>query len=131
MALFAAPVFSQTLGQITGRVSDPTGAVRIPKLCNGQNQLFFIANYEALRRRQNSQSFYSVPTAANFTGDFSAFGTPIYDPNGKMPFPNNVIPSTRIDPISQKLLNYYNVANVPGAGLSNNCCNSGSRRSTF
>lgn len=96
------------------------GPVRIPKLFNGQNKLFFMANYEALRRRQNSQSIYSVPTAAMFTGDFSAPGlNTIYDPTTKQPFPGNVIPAGRIDPVSKKLLNYYASANVPGAGLSN------------
>jgi len=34
------------------------GPVRIPKLFNGQNKLFFMANYEALRRRQSFQSIY-------------------------------------------------------------------------
>ena len=47
------------------------GPVRIPKLFNGKDKLFFMANYEALRRRQNFQSIYSVPTAAMFNGDFS------------------------------------------------------------
>jgi hypothetical protein len=96
------------------------GPVRIPKIFNGQNKLFFMANYEALRKRQSSQGLYSVPTAAMFNGDFGALGTTIYDPNTKTPFPGNVIPSSRIDPISKKLLNYYNSANVPGAGLTNN-----------
>ena len=96
------------------------GPVRIPKLFNGQNRLFFMANYEALRQRQNFQSIYSVPTAAMFSGDFSGIANTIYDPLTKLPFPGNVIPASRIDPISKKLLQYYAPANVPGAGLQNN-----------
>jgi hypothetical protein len=96
------------------------GPVRIPKLLNGRNRLFFMANYEAFRRRQNTQATYNVPTAAMFGGDFSGLGTTIYDPTTKTPFPNNTIPSAVIDPISRKLLNYYNSANVPGAGLTTN-----------
>ncbi|HTS62158.1 MAG TPA: TonB-dependent receptor [Candidatus Acidoferrales bacterium] len=96
------------------------GPVRIPKLFNGKNRLFFMANYEAFRRRQNSQSTYSVPTAAMFGGDFSGLGTTINDPHTKAPFPGNVIPTNRIDPISKQLLGYYNSANVPGAGLTSN-----------
>jgi hypothetical protein len=96
------------------------GPVRIPKIFNGKNRLFVMANYEAFRRRQNTQGLYSVPTAAMFGGDFSGLGTTIYDPQTKTPFPNNTIPTNRIDPISQKLLNYYDSSNVPGAGLSNN-----------
>ena len=79
-----------------------------------------MSNYEAFRRRQNSQSIYSVPTAAMLGGDFSGLGTTIYDPSNKTPFPGNAIPTNRIDPISKKLLNYYNSANVAGAGLTSN-----------
>src|SRR5438094_764724 len=91
------------------------GPVRIPKLYDGHDKLFFMANYEALRRRQKFLTTYSVPTPAMFTGDFSAPGIPtIYDPITKQPFPGNKIPSDRLDPLSLKLLKYYNSANVPG-----------------
>ena len=77
------------------------GPVRIPWVFNGQNKMFFMANYEALRRRQNTQSIYTVPTAAMFSGDFSAPGlNTIYDPTTKAPFEGNKIPSSRIDPVS-------------------------------
>jgi hypothetical protein len=71
------------------------GPVRIPKLLDLRNRLFFMANDEWKKQRQNSQAIYSVPTAAMFTGDFSALGTTIYNPatalNGgpKLPFPGN------------------------------------------
>ena len=96
------------------------GPVRIPKLLDLRNRLFFMANDEWKVQRQNSQAVYSVPTAAMFGGDFSALGTAIYDPatavNGgtKQPFPGNRIPSNRIDPISKKFLNYYVPSNLPG-----------------
>ena len=96
------------------------GPVRIPKLFNGRNRLFFMSNYEALRRRQNTQGVYSVPTAAMEGGDFSSLGTTIYDPATKTPFPGNIIPGNRLDPISVKLLHYYEAANVPGASLNSN-----------
>ncbi|MBV9223040.1 MAG: TonB-dependent receptor, partial [Acidobacteriaceae bacterium] len=96
-----------------------SGPVRIPKLFNGKNKLFFMSNYEALRKRQNSQSIYTVPTSAEFGGDFSGVPRTIYDPATKTPFPNNVIPSNRIDPISNKLLQYYAPANIPGTSANN------------
>jgi hypothetical protein len=100
------------------------GPVRIPKLLDLRNRLFFMANDEWKAQRQNSQGTYSVPTPAMFTGDFSGLGTTIYDPssaaNGgtKTPFTGNGIPSDRIDPISKKFLKYYVPSNLPG--LSNN-----------
>ncbi len=99
------------------------GPVRIPKLFDLRNKLFFMANDEWKAQRQHSQGTYSVPTPAMFTGDFAGLGL-IYDPNTaaggatKTPFPNNAIPSNRIDPISQKFLKYYVPSNLPG--LSNN-----------
>jgi Carboxypeptidase regulatory-like domain len=96
------------------------GPVRIPKLFNGKDKLFFMSNYEALRRRQTSQATFSVPTAKMFAGDFSELlpGTMIYDPTTQQPFAGNIIPTKRLDPISLKLLNYYNSATLPG--LTNN-----------
>lgn len=95
------------------------GPVRIPKLFNGRDKLFFLANYEVFRQRQNFQNIYTVPTAAMSNGDFSGFSKVIYDPNGKAPFSGNMIPQGRIDPISKKLLQYYAVSNIPGALTSN------------
>src|SRR5438876_2943124 len=96
------------------------GPVRVPRLYNGHDKLFFMANYEALRRRQNFLSTYSVPTPAMFNGDFSelAATTTIYDPVTKQPFQGNKIPADRLDPISLKFLKYYNSSTLPG--LTNN-----------
>jgi hypothetical protein len=97
------------------------GPVRIPKVFNGKNRLFFMANDEWKKQRQQAQAIYSVPTPAMFTGDFSSIlanGTIVYDPNTKTPFTNNVIPSSRLDPISLKFLPYYRSSILPG--LSSN-----------
>ena len=96
------------------------GPVRIPWLFNGQNKLFFMANYEALRQRQNSQAIYSVPTAAMESGDFSGYSATIYNPATKQPFAGNVVPPNLIDPVSKKLLAYYPAANVATTKLANN-----------
>src|SRR6516165_5233216 len=47
------------------------GPVSIPKLFNGRNRLFFMANDEWLVQRQNFQQAYNVPTLKMFGGDFS------------------------------------------------------------
>jgi hypothetical protein len=36
-----------------------------------KDKLFFMGNFEGLRRRQTTQSVFTVPTAKMFTGDFS------------------------------------------------------------
>ena len=97
-----------------------SGPVRIPKVFNGRDRLFFMANDEWKTQRADSQGVYTVPTPAMFAGDLSALGAIVYDPNTgaggatKTPFPNNLIPTSRIDPISQKFLKYYNSSNLPG-----------------
>jgi hypothetical protein len=101
------------------------GPVRIPKLFNGRDRLFFMGNYEVFRQRQNFQSIYTVPTAAMFAGDFSGIAATIYDPANKTPFAGNIIPQNRIDPISKKLLQYYPAANVATTLLANNFVRSG------
>jgi hypothetical protein len=92
------------------------GPVRIPKLFNGKDKLFFMSNYEALRRRQSVLNTFTVPTTKMFGGDFSELlpSTVIYDPNTGQPFAGNIIPTNRLDPISVKFLKYYNSANVLG-----------------
>jgi hypothetical protein len=100
------------------------GPVRIPKVFDGRNRLFFMANSEWLVQRQQSQGIYSVPAATMFTGNESALSTVIYDPlsgNGgasKVPFAGNIIPTSQLDPISQRFLAYYPSSILPG--LSNN-----------
>jgi hypothetical protein len=95
------------------------GPVRIPHLFNGQDKLFFMSNYEAFRNRRTVSNKFTVPTTKMFAGDFSELlpGTIIYDPTTGLPFPGNIIPSNRLDPISLKFLNYYNSA--PTLGVNN------------
>ncbi|MEK7830626.1 MAG: carboxypeptidase regulatory-like domain-containing protein, partial [Acidobacteriota bacterium] len=90
------------------------GPVRIPKVFNGKDKLFFMSNYEALRRRQSVLNTFTVPTTKMFGGDFSELlpSTVIYDPNTGQPFAGNVIPTNRLDPISVKFLKYYNSGNA-------------------
>jgi hypothetical protein len=68
------------------------GPVYIPKLYNGKNKTFWMANYEGTRIRQGIDSFYNVPTQSQLAGQFS---TPITDPTTGAPFPNNVVPQDR------------------------------------
>jgi hypothetical protein len=110
------------------------GPVVIPKLINGRNRLFFMANFEALRDATVAQQKSSVATDAMRAGNFSL--TPgvqiIYDPATRVypaggtasasPFPGNTIPVSRIVTPSINLMKFYLPQTVPGynATLLNN-----------
>jgi len=93
------------------------GPLSIPKLYNGKNRTFFYAAYEGFRQHSANEGGTLGPTAAERTGDFSSLlsqAKPVvlYDPNSttfdaatnsysRTPIPNNVIPSSEINPVSQ------------------------------
>ena len=94
------------------------GPLDIPKVYNGKNKTFFFLSYEGTRIHTvgNTSSEY-VPTAADKTGDFSAYltanpsnplnkATVINDPLTGTAFPGNVIPTSRFDPASVAFLKY-------------------------
>lgn len=78
-----------------------------------KNKIFFFGSYDGYRYDSASAPGYqSIPTAAERNGDFSAFPQLIYDPasaSGSSPrtaFPQNMIPTTRLSPISQSFQSY-------------------------
>jgi hypothetical protein len=87
-----------------------------PSVWSGKNKLFFMTNYEGLRRRQSVLNTFTVPTTKMFGGDFSELlpSTIIYDPNTGLPFQGNKIPTNRLDPVSLNFLKYYNSSSVLG-----------------
>lgn len=87
-----------------------------------RNRLFFFGSYEGTRRRQSYNRLLTVPTSAERGGDFSADGAAIYDPltgnpdgTGRTLFSGGMIPTGRLDPISQKVLSYVPLPNLPGS----------------
>jgi len=79
-----------------------------------KNKLFFFGNYDGYRlvSATTPVGYQSIPSAAERTGDFSAFPQIIYDPTSatgtaaRTPFPGNSIPSTRISKVSQSFQSY-------------------------
>lgn len=76
-----------------------------------KNKLFFFGSHERTMRRQNFSRFVTVPTAPQRTGDFSSFGTTIYDPltggsngAGRAAFPNNIIPVDRQSRVARQII---------------------------
>ena len=86
------------------------------------DRLFFFAGYESTRERTNFGLLYTLPTADQRAGDFSAYrNAAIYDPNtgnpdgtGRTLFPNNTIPANRLDSISLKFQDLIPATNLPG-----------------
>jgi len=108
------------------------GPVSIPKLFDGKNKLFFMANYEWFRQRRQVQAVSSLPSTAMRGGNFSELPKStqgIFDPKTRVNqggtvtaqlFPNNLIPAARLHATSQKLLEFYPAANLASANLTNN-----------
>jgi hypothetical protein len=86
-----------------------------------RDKVFFFSSFGGIYQRDNGSSILSLPSASARTGDFSNVPTLIYDPltgnpdgTGRLPFPNNQIPSNRIDPIAQKVLGLVPLPNLSG-----------------
>lgn len=99
-----------------------SGPVMVPKVFNGHDKLFFLFGWEGIRDHNPVTGYLTVPTDAERKGDFSALlglrtPTVIYDPTTavqnpdgsitRQPFPGNIIPAGRINPIATKLMTYY------------------------
>ena len=111
------------------------GPVYIPGLYNGKNKTFWYYAYEANKWGSPQSGILTVPTVAERGGDFSALlklgsSYQIYDPKttraeagGRFrrdPFQNNIIPSSRLDPVGQKLLGFYPLPNQTGTSDGRN-----------
>lgn len=120
------------------------GPVWIPKIYNGRNKTFFFFNWETYRNLvYNAGSFLTVPTAKFRSGDFSElltgkqigtdvlgrpiFENAIYDPasarivNGQTvtdPFPGNIIPQNKFDPVAAKIQALIPTPTGPGLTLN-------------
>jgi Carboxypeptidase regulatory-like domain len=107
------------------------GPVYLPKVWNGKDKLFWFFAWQHDKNTQPFTTFISVPTDAEKAGDFSQVlrtdGTQLYDPfsatqNGsaisRQPLPGNIIPTSRINPITQKYLKFFPQPNVAGVNAT-------------
>ena len=109
------------------------------KIYDGKDKTFFFVNFEQFRETQVSNFPVTVPTLAYRRGDFrealtgrqvttDGLGRPvfenvIYDPttervvNGvryRDPYPNNIIPPEKLDPVALKVQEFIPLPNRPG-----------------
>ena len=114
------------------------GPAVIPHVFEGRNT-YFSLSYEGVREDIARTSLQTIPTMAQRTGDYSDVldpdgnVLPIYDPAStatnaaydptqpvsttnlqylRTPFPNNIIPASRLDPVAVAALKYYPAPNT-------------------
>ena len=93
------------------------GPIFIPKLFNThKDKLFFFVGEDFKRLRQGMIETWTVPTLAERAGNFSASAIRPNDPTTGQPFQNGMIPSTRFNPTSSRLLDNYPAPNFSGTG---------------
>lgn len=90
-----------------------------------KNKLFYFGSFDGTNQKISGNGLYTVPTADQRAGNFSAYGASIYDPTtgnpdgtGRTPFANGIIPTSQISPQAAKLQSYIPMPNLPGT--SNN-----------
>ncbi|HJZ99702.1 MAG TPA: carboxypeptidase-like regulatory domain-containing protein, partial [Candidatus Solibacter sp.] len=111
------------------------GPVYITKLIDGRNKAFFMISLEGLREHAQGGQGRTLPLPEQLKGDFSRLYNgdgalvTVYDPlsttlgadgrtYARTPFPQNVIPSNRINPVSAKVASFYPAPNLAGDGPS-------------
>jgi hypothetical protein len=82
-----------------------------------RNKTFFFATFERLDIARTAVNSATVPEADFRTGNFSRLATAIIDPRTGAPFPGNVIPTSRINPVAALLLSKYIASPNEGAAL--------------
>jgi hypothetical protein len=129
-ALDANNFFANRAGQPLGKFKrSQFGGVAGGPIQRGRT--FFMTSFEGLREHRQSEATMTVPTLAQRQGDFSQTFAQngqlirVFDPfttrpnpSGagfiRDPFPNNVIPAERIDPVALQVLKYFPLPNQPG-----------------
>ncbi len=117
------------------------GPLVIPGVYDGHSRTFFFSDYAGMKEKRGQVFVNTVPTALTRLGDFSDFRDTsgnlitIYDPlttrlnpnfdssrpvsatNPQFlrdPFPNNIIPATRINAVGRNVASIYPLPNGPG-----------------
>ena len=116
------------------------GPVYIPKLYDGRNKSFWLANYEGWRINNGSNGYFNFPDPNQLQGNFSNTTLPVpgggdcalalqaqnpcvpIDPETGHAFPGNIIPAERFSRLAQVTLGakLFSAPNCFGAGCLGN-----------
>jgi hypothetical protein len=101
-----------------------------------RNNTFFFVDWQGTRVRTAAVRVSAVPTPALRSGDLRGFN-PVHDPDTtrvannqvlRDPIPNNIIPVSRFDPASAKVMAFYPEPNGPGLARNYILAGPGTRR---
>ena len=124
-----SPRSEQSINQMGFQAAGP---LEIPKVLkkNGKYALFYLGSYENYNEQFPQPIRLAVPTAEMKNGDFSRMRNAagdlirIFDPLNapldaggnpvRTPFPGNLIPQSRFDPVAAAVSKYYLAPNDPG-----------------
>ena len=86
-----------------------------------KDKLFYFVSFDGTNQKQSANGLYTVPTADQRAGDFSAYNTPIYNPftgnadgSGRSVFAGGKIPAQYMSSVAQKIQSYFPAPNLPG-----------------
>lgn len=83
------------------------GPLWLGKKLDFRNKVFWFGDYEGTKIRESATITSTIPTLRMRSGDFGELSDPVIDPQTGDPFPNNVIPAERQDPVAQTLIDLY------------------------
>ena len=92
-----------------------------------RNKLFYFGDFLRISDHEANTNLLTIPTPAQISGNLGASTTTLYDPatgnsdgTNRTPFAGNVIPQSRINPISAKLMALLPAPNTASSSGSNN-----------
>lgn len=81
-----------------------SGPVYLPKVYDGRNRTFLYTSFEGNKGNVIADTLNTaVPLEPWRNGDFSTLAQVVNDPTTGQPFPGNVIPASRINPVTKKI----------------------------
>ena len=99
------------------------GPLKIPHVYDGSSRTSLFLNYQHETQRSPVDSFSTVPTQAERSGDFCGLGVTLYDPSSNVSGPRTPLGNgcqvPAINSASQGLLAYIPLPNVPGQTAQN------------